>query len=128
MDEKDSSWQSNQFNASVSSTSGAQTSQGVTVMASTMLSSQAGVDQLQPGQEYQVVAQGHQVALQQSQTRAQPAQSSSDAFHRLDEVVYFILHHNLLRLNFFRSLYFFCLTGTVFSQYFFLSYYLLDCQ
>lgn len=86
MDEKDASWQSNQFNASVSSTSGAQTSQAVTVMAPTMLTTQT-VDGLQTTQEYQVV-QGHQVSLQ-TQVRAQPAQSSSDAFHKLEEVTVF---------------------------------------
>lgn len=84
MDDKES-WRGNQFNASVSSTSGNQTSQAVTVMAPTMLTTQTTVDQLQSAQEYQVVTQGHQVQLQ-PQVRTQPAQSSSDAFHRLDEV------------------------------------------
>ncbi|XP_034233089.1 deformed epidermal autoregulatory factor 1 isoform X2 [Thrips palmi] len=84
MDDKES-WRGNQFNASVSSTSGNQTSQAVTVMAPTMLTTQATVDQLQSAQEYQVVTQGHQVQLQ-PQVRTQPAQSSSDAFHRLDEI------------------------------------------
>lgn len=83
MDEKDGSWQSSQFNASVSSTSGAQTSQAVTVMAPTILSSQGGVEHLQAGQEYQVVAQGHQVSLQQ---QGRTSQSSADAFHRLEEI------------------------------------------
>lgn len=84
IDDKES-WRGNQFNASVSSTSGNQTSQSVTVMAPTMLTTQATVDQLQSAQEYQVVTQGHQVQLQ-PQVRTQPAQSSSDAFHRLDEI------------------------------------------
>ncbi|KAK3927215.1 Deformed epidermal autoregulatory factor 1 [Frankliniella fusca] len=85
MDDKDASWQGGQFNASVSSTSGAQTSQAVTVMAPTMLTAQATVDQLQSAQEYQVVTQGHQVSLQ-SPIRNQPAQSSSGAFRRLEEI------------------------------------------
>ncbi|KAJ1523691.1 hypothetical protein ONE63_001526 [Megalurothrips usitatus] len=85
MDEKDGSWQGNTFNASVSSTSGAQTSQSVTVMGPTILTTQAAVDQLQSTQEYQVVTQGHQVTLQ-PQVRSQPAQSSSDAFHKLEEI------------------------------------------
>lgn len=94
MDEKDASWQSNQFNASVSSTSGAQTSQAVTVMAPTMLTTQT-VDGLQTTQEYQVV-QGHQVSLQ-TQVRAQSAQSSSDAFHKLEEVTA-IFSRDVLRI------------------------------
>ncbi|XP_026285973.1 deformed epidermal autoregulatory factor 1 isoform X2 [Frankliniella occidentalis] len=78
MDDKDASWQGGQFNASVSSTSGGQASQTVTVMAPTMLTAQTTVDQLQSAQEYQVSIQ--------SQVRTQAAQSSSSAFHRLDDI------------------------------------------
>ena len=79
IDEKESSWQGASF-SSPNAGAGQATATTV-VMSPTVLTTQAEVDQLQPGQEYQVV---------QQQVLQQP--TNTNPFAKLEEVSCFPTH------------------------------------